>query len=66
CSIPPGESRKIIIRIKQSELAVWGADRKWQVEPGTFIVTVGGSSEGLYQWQKVISKANLCGSFTLE
>lgn len=62
----PGESRKIIIRIKQSELAVWGADRKWQVEPGTFIVTVGGSSEGLYQWQKVISKANLCGSFTLE
>lgn len=60
----PGESRKITIRIKQSELAVWGADRKWEVEPGTFIVTVGESSEGIYQWKEIISK-NLRASFTL-
>lgn len=51
----PGEKGMVTLRVKQSDLAVWGADRKWEVEPGEFTVTVGASSEG-----------GLAGSFTLK
>ncbi len=51
----PGQSMKVTIRIRQSQLEVWGADRKWELEPGKFIVMVGGSSAG-----------GLNGSFTLK
>lgn len=53
--ILPGQSKDITIHIKQSELEVWGADRKWDLEPGKFKVMVGGSSRG-----------GLKGSFTIE
>lgn len=39
-----GETRSITLPIKQSDLEVWGADRKWELEPGEFTVMVGGSS----------------------
>lgn len=51
----PGESATVTLKIKQADLAVWGADRKWEVEPGEYTVTVGGSSEG-----------GLSGTFTLK
>ena len=51
----PRQSMKVTIHVKQSELEVWGADRKWELEPGKFTVMVGGSSEG-----------GLRGSFTLK
>ncbi len=51
----PGEKQEVTLRIRRSELAVWGADMKWEVEPGEFTVTVGGSSEG-----------GLAGSFVLK
>ena len=41
-----GESRSLTLRIKQSDLAIWGASNEWKIEPGQFTVTVGGSSEG--------------------
>jgi beta-glucosidase len=40
-----GESKRVEFRIKQSELAVWSREHKWIVEPGTYAVFVGGSSE---------------------
>jgi beta-glucosidase len=40
-----GETKSITLHIKQSDLEVWGAERKWELEPGEFTVMVGGSSE---------------------
>jgi beta-glucosidase len=40
-----GESRTVTLHIPQSELAVWGANQEWKVEPGEFTARVGGSSE---------------------
>ncbi|HEV2328196.1 MAG TPA: glycoside hydrolase family 3 N-terminal domain-containing protein [Verrucomicrobiae bacterium] len=39
-----GETKYITLHIKQSDLEVWGAERKWELEPGEFTVMVGGSS----------------------
>lgn len=41
-----GEARRVVIPIRLKDLEVWGADRKWEIEPGEFTVTVGGNSEG--------------------
>ncbi len=43
----PGQSVKVTIRVKQADLAVWGANRKWDAGRGEFTVRVGGSSEGV-------------------
>jgi beta-glucosidase len=46
--LKPNESKTITFHLKQSELAVWGANQEWRVEPGEYTVTVGGdSSNGL-------------------
>ena len=39
-----GETQTITLRIKKAGLAVWGALRTWNVEPGEYTATVGGSS----------------------
>ncbi|HVU27583.1 MAG TPA: fibronectin type III-like domain-contianing protein, partial [Verrucomicrobiae bacterium] len=39
-----GETKSITLPLKQSDLAVWGANQKWSVEPGEFTAMVGGSS----------------------
>ncbi|HVU26273.1 MAG TPA: fibronectin type III-like domain-contianing protein, partial [Verrucomicrobiae bacterium] len=39
-----GETKSITLPLKQSDLAVWGANQKWSVEPGEFTVWVGGNS----------------------
>ncbi len=49
-----GESKKIKIHIKQADLAIWGIDKKWEIEPGEYKVMVGGSS-----------KTTLSGNFIL-
>ncbi|MDE3068172.1 MAG: glycoside hydrolase family 3 C-terminal domain-containing protein [Verrucomicrobiota bacterium] len=49
-----GETRRLTLHLKQADLAVWGADRKWELEPGEFTVWVGGSSA-----------ASLSATFTL-
>ncbi len=43
--LKPAESRVITFRIPQSELAVWNAEHRWQVEAGGYTVLVGDSSE---------------------
>jgi beta-glucosidase len=40
-----GETKLVALNIPQSELAVWGADQQWEVEPGEFTVYVGGNSD---------------------
>jgi beta-glucosidase len=40
-----GERKSITLNISRSELAVWGANQKWEVEPGEFTASVGGSSD---------------------
>lgn len=44
--LEPGQTKRITVHLKQSNLAVCGMDRKWEVELGTFKVIVGGSSAG--------------------
>ena len=48
------ETKTVTLHIPQEELAVWGADDEWAVEPGQFIVKVGGNS-----------KADLAAQFTV-
>lgn len=50
-----GETRFVTLRVPQIELAVWGANQEWAVEPGKFTVKVGGNS-----------KADLAAEFTLD
>ncbi|HEY1788847.1 MAG TPA: fibronectin type III-like domain-contianing protein, partial [Verrucomicrobiae bacterium] len=40
-----GETKSITLQIPRGELAVWGANQAWEVEPGEFTASVGGSSE---------------------
>jgi len=44
-SLNPGETRTITFRVPQSQLAIWNADRKWEVESGEFTAWAGGSSQ---------------------
>jgi beta-glucosidase len=39
------ETRTVSFRVSQDQLAVWGQDGKWIVEPGKYTVWVGGSSQ---------------------
>ncbi len=42
----PGESQHITLHLKQADLAIWDMNQQWKVEPGEYVVTVGGSSAG--------------------
>jgi beta-glucosidase len=53
--LQPQESKVITFHLRQSDLAVWNANQKWQVELGKYGITVGGSSSG-----------GLSAQFTLE
>lgn len=44
-ALEPGEKRKVTLRIKQDDLALWNAKGEWEVEPGKYFVSVGGSSD---------------------
>ena len=44
--LQPGETKRIQFHVPAAELAIWGADKKWAVEPGEYTFTVGGSSVG--------------------
>jgi beta-glucosidase len=53
--LKPGETQTVRFSVPPSELAVWNAQGRWEVEPGDFTVKVGGSLEG-----------DLNGKFTLK
>ena len=41
----PAEIKTITFRIPQSQLAVWNVENRWAIEPGSYTVWVGGSSQ---------------------
>ncbi len=43
--LQPQETKSVIFRIPQTQLAVWNAEGKWVLEPGQFTVWAGGSSD---------------------
>lgn len=43
--LKPQETRAITFRVPQEQLAIWNAEGKWAVEPGTYTVWAGGSSQ---------------------
>ena len=53
--LKPQETRTVLFRVKQDQLAVWNAENTWAVEPGTYTIWVGGSS-----------RASLKGAFELK
>ena len=40
-----GERRTLSLRIKRSDLEVWGASQQWKLEPGEFTIWAGGGSD---------------------
>jgi beta-glucosidase len=44
-TLKAGESKTVSFQVRQDQLAVWGMDRRWVVEPGMYTAWVGGSSE---------------------
>lgn len=55
--LKPHETKTVSFHIPQPQLAVWNAERKWAVEPGSYTVWVGGSSEASLSSQFVLTKA---------
>jgi beta-glucosidase len=41
----PAETQTVTFRVPQEQLAVWNREQKWAIEPGSYTVWVGGSSE---------------------
>jgi len=41
----PEEKQTVTFRVPQDQLAVWNREGRWAVEPGSYTVWVGGSSE---------------------
>jgi len=42
--LKPGESKRIQLAVKQSDLELWNGNHEWKVEPGEYTVFVGGNS----------------------
>jgi beta-glucosidase len=42
--LKPQETKSVLFRVPQEQLAVWNTEGRWAVEPGSFTVWVGGSS----------------------
>jgi beta-glucosidase len=40
----PGETKTVVFRVAQKQLALWNAEKKWAIEPGQYTVWAGGSS----------------------
>jgi beta-glucosidase len=53
--LQPGETKSVMLHLKQSDLAIWNANQQWKVEPGEFTVLAGGNSS-----------AGLSAKFTLK
>ena len=41
----PGERRTVTFLVPQDQLAIWNAEQRWAVEPGSYTVWAGGSCE---------------------
>ena len=43
--LKPHEIKTVVFHVPQEQLAIWNTDGKWVIEPGSFTIWVGGSSE---------------------
>lgn len=44
-ALKPQETKNVVFQIPQSQLAVWDAEEKWNVEAGSYTLWVGDSSQ---------------------
>lgn len=44
--LKPGESRRVTLTVSPQELELWSREHQWVVEPGEYLVSVGGGQEG--------------------
>ena len=52
-TLKPGETKHVSVKLNQRSLAYWDVKSNgWKVDPGTFVVSVGDSSENLPLKQK--------------
>ena len=42
--LKPGKTSTVTFLIPQRQLAIWGANRKWVIEPGTYTLWAGDAS----------------------
>ncbi|WP_348261589.1 glycoside hydrolase family 3 N-terminal domain-containing protein [Telmatobacter sp. DSM 110680] len=54
--LKPGESRQLEFHLKRDDLAVWARNHQWVVEPGSYTVFAGGSSDATLSAKFTISK----------
>ena len=54
--LKPGESKRVEFHVKQADLAVWARNHQWMVEPGTYTVFAGGSSDATLEAKFTISR----------
>jgi beta-glucosidase len=54
--LKPGESKRVEFHVKQADLAVWARNHQWMVEPGTYTVFAGGSSDATLETKFTISR----------
>jgi beta-glucosidase len=45
--LQPGEKQNIVLTLTPSDLSFYNQDMKWVLEPGTFTIMVGASSEDI-------------------
>jgi beta-glucosidase len=43
--LKPGETKAVTFQVPQTQLALWNANGKWALEPGSYTFWIGGSSE---------------------
>jgi beta-glucosidase len=51
-----GEQRSVTLSLRREQFAVWNRSKQWAVEPGKFIVWVGGSSEATLSAEFLVSE----------
>jgi beta-glucosidase len=55
-NLNPQETKKVVFRIPQDQLAVWNVENKWAVEAGTYTLWVGGSSQAALTANFVVNR----------
>jgi beta-glucosidase len=55
-ALNPGETKNVIFRLPQDQLAVWNTESQWKVEAGNYTLWVGGSSQASLTTKFVLSR----------
>lgn len=55
-TLGPGGKKEVTLGIRQDDLAIWNASGQWEIEPGSYTVAVGGSSDAAMKADFKITK----------